>query len=372
MNRCTEFVSELAKGITDATTDSQWDSVRADLTAVSDQLAQALIERRDHDVSEAYGILERAYSNLVTRHGLDDNVSDIDAAASELRAYLRLLSVAMQYRNPLPIKETALNRIYRPLLDELLRAPNGLSGRELAAAVGAQPETIARKLPTLRSAGLVQSQQVGKATINSLTSEGRKLLLEECHGSSVEFRPQERPTVGAYSPARANMSRAGTGSRPAPMQEPSVNSIDFRVMPRPDEAPQREWFVIDATDAVLGRLASQIAKRLRGKHKRTYTPDADTGELLVVTNVERVRAIGNAARDKRQHRVTSYGDRISIANNARLMQRSPDVALQKAVKDMLPRGQVGNKLLKNLRIFSGSEHPDTAQRATSPVNRKGQ
>jgi DNA-binding transcriptional ArsR family regulator len=179
MSAHSEFVAELASEITTAAECGEWDAAKADLAALSEQIVQALIDHRDQDVRDAYESVERSYSALVTRRGLKDTVSDTPSVAAELRALTRLLSIALQYRKAPGLRETAFDSNFRPLLEAIRSAPNGLSGRELAAELNTRPETIARKLPILRSAGLVRSQQVGRTTINTLTAEARAVLGRE-------------------------------------------------------------------------------------------------------------------------------------------------------------------------------------------------
>ena len=128
---------------------------------------------------------------------------------------------------------------------------------------------------------------------------------------------------------------------------------------------QRDWFVVDGTDKVLGRLASQIALRLRGKHKPIYTPHVDTGDFIVVTNVEKLRVTGNKAEDKLYHRHSGYPGGITTTNFSKMQQRFPGRALEKAVKGMLPKGPLGYKMLKKLNCYAGSTHPHTAQQPKS-------
>jgi large subunit ribosomal protein L13 len=123
----------------------------------------------------------------------------------------------------------------------------------------------------------------------------------------------------------------------------------------------REWFVVDATDKVLGRLASAIAHRLRGKHKAIYTPHVDTGDFIVVTNVEKLRVTGNKADDKKYFRHTGYPGGIYETNFRTLQQRFPERILEKAVKGMLPKGPLGYAMLKKLKIVAGPQHPYIAQ-----------
>ena len=123
----------------------------------------------------------------------------------------------------------------------------------------------------------------------------------------------------------------------------------------------REWFVVDATDKVLRRLAAEIARRLRGKHKSEYTPHVDTGDYIVVTNVESIRVTGNKANDKKYYRHSGYPGGVYETNFAKMQQRFPGRALEKAVKGMLPKGPLGYAMLKKMKCYVGANHPHAAQ-----------
>ena len=123
----------------------------------------------------------------------------------------------------------------------------------------------------------------------------------------------------------------------------------------------REWFVVDATDKVLGRLATQIAHHLRGKHKAIFTPHVDTGDFIVVTNVDKIAVTGNKAEDKQYFRHTGYPGGIKETNFKKMQQRFPGRALETAVKGMLPKGPLGYAMLKKLKMYAGDQHPHTAQ-----------
>ena len=129
---------------------------------------------------------------------------------------------------------------------------------------------------------------------------------------------------------------------------------------KPDDI-RRDWYVIDGTDQVLGRLASQIALRLRGKHKPIFTPHMDTGDFIVVTNVEKIRVTGNKAEDKLYHRHSGYPGGISTTTFGKMQARFPGRALEKAVKGMLPKGPLGYAMVKKLKVYAGATHPHTAQ-----------
>ena len=124
---------------------------------------------------------------------------------------------------------------------------------------------------------------------------------------------------------------------------------------------EHDWFVIDATDKVLGRLAAAIAHRLRGKHKPIYTPHVDTGDYIVVVNADKIRVTGNKAEDKKYYRHSGYPVGIYETNFKKMHTRHPGRPLEKAVKGMLPKGPLGYAMLKKLKVYAGDSHPHTAQ-----------
>lgn len=124
---------------------------------------------------------------------------------------------------------------------------------------------------------------------------------------------------------------------------------------------KREWLIVDATDKVLGRLATEIARRLRGKHKPEFTPHVDTGDYIVVTNVDKLRVTGNKAEGKKYYRHTGYPGGIYETNFAKMQQRFPGRVLEKAVKGMLPKGPLGYAMLKKMKCYAGVAHPHAAQ-----------
>jgi large subunit ribosomal protein L13 len=127
------------------------------------------------------------------------------------------------------------------------------------------------------------------------------------------------------------------------------------------ESVRRDWFVVDATDKTLGRLASEIARRLRGKHKPEYTPHVDTGDYIVVVNADKVRVTGRKLQDKMYYRHTGYIGNLKATNLQKLLAEKPERAIQYAVKGMLPKNSLGRAMFKKLRVFAGSEHPHQAQ-----------
>lgn len=129
---------------------------------------------------------------------------------------------------------------------------------------------------------------------------------------------------------------------------------------RPQDV-RREWHLVDATDKTLGRLATEVAHRLRGKHKPEYTPHVDTGDHIVVVNAEKVRVTGNKLEDKIYHHHTGYiGNLKSIPLGKQLAQH-PERVIESAVKGMLPKTKLGRAMYKKLHVYAGSEHPHSAQ-----------
>ena len=128
---------------------------------------------------------------------------------------------------------------------------------------------------------------------------------------------------------------------------------------------KRDWFVVDATDKVLGRLATEIARRLRGKHKPEFTPHGDTGDYVVVVNVEKLRVTGAKAEQKVYYRHSGYPGGIYEDTFAKLQQRAPVRVLEKAVKGMLPKGPLGYAMIKKLKVYAGGDHPHVAQQPKS-------
>jgi large subunit ribosomal protein L13 len=126
-------------------------------------------------------------------------------------------------------------------------------------------------------------------------------------------------------------------------------------------AVNNDWYVVDAQGKVLGRLAARIAMRLRGKHKPEYTPHVDTGDYIVVVNAAKIRVTGNKAEDKKYYRHTGYPGGIRETNFAKLHAKYPGRVLQKAVKGMLPKGPLGNAMLKKLKVYAEGAHPHSAQ-----------
>ena len=123
----------------------------------------------------------------------------------------------------------------------------------------------------------------------------------------------------------------------------------------------RDWFVVDASDKTLGRLASEIAHRLRGKHKAEYTPHVDTGDYIVVVNAEKVRVTGNKLKDKMYHHHTGYVGHLKSISLEKQLDKAPERVIEGAVKGMLPKGPLGRQMFKKLKVYKGPEHGHTAQ-----------
>ncbi len=128
-----------------------------------------------------------------------------------------------------------------------------------------------------------------------------------------------------------------------------------------DQDVERSWWLIDAEGKTLGRIATEIARRLRGKHKPEYTPHVDTGDYIVVINADKVRVTGNKEKDKVYWRHTGYPGGIHGTNVATMRASHPERIIEKAVKGMLPRNPLGRAMYRKLKVYAGSEHPHAAQ-----------
>ena len=124
---------------------------------------------------------------------------------------------------------------------------------------------------------------------------------------------------------------------------------------------QRDWYIVDAAGKTLGRLASELARRLRGKHKPVYTPHCDTGDYMIVINAEKIAVTGNKLQDKKYHRVTGYVGNLKTIALKDLLAKHPERVIEIAVKGMLPKNPLGRAMYRKLKVYGGSEHPHTAQ-----------
>ena len=123
------------------------------------------------------------------------------------------------------------------------------------------------------------------------------------------------------------------------------------------QSVQRDWYVVDATDKTLGRLATEIARRLRGKHKPEFTPHVDTGDYIVVINAEKVQVTGNKAKAKTYYRHTGYPGGLRSMTFDKMLDHAPERIIESAVKGMLPKGPLGRAMYSKLKVYAGAEHP---------------
>ena len=141
---------------------------------------------------------------------------------------------------------------------------------------------------------------------------------------------------------------------------------------------KRDWFVIDATDVILGRLSTEIARRLRGKHKAEYTPHVDTGDYIIVLNADKIRVTGQKVKQKMYYRHTEYPGGIKSESFEKLLARRPTRIIELAIKGMFPKNPLGREMFRKLKVYAGNEHPHAAQQPKSfdfanmnPKNKKG-
>jgi large subunit ribosomal protein L13 len=124
---------------------------------------------------------------------------------------------------------------------------------------------------------------------------------------------------------------------------------------------RRDWFVVDATGKTLGRLSTEIARRLRGKHKPEYTPHVDTGDYIVVVNAEKIRVTGKKLQDKMYYHHTGYIGNLKSISLEKMLDKAPERVIEKSVKGMLPRGSLGRQMFSKLKVYAGPEHNHSAQ-----------
>jgi large subunit ribosomal protein L13 len=161
-------------------------------------------------------------------------------------------------------------------------------------------------------------------------------------------------------PEAAITSGAGVRKRCAEQPTSRSKTLMKTFSAKPAEV-KHEWFVIDATDKVLGRVASEVAHRLRGKHKAIFTPHVDTGDFIVVVNAGKIRVTGAKATDKFYYRHSGFPGGIYATSFKDMQAKHPRRALEKAVKGMLPKGPLGYAMIKKLKVYAGATHPHTAQ-----------
>lgn len=140
-----------------------------------------------------------------------------------------------------------------------------------------------------------------------------------------------------------------------------MDTLSYKTVSANDSTVEKNWIVVDAQSMILGRFASEVAKILRGKTKPSYTPHVDCGDNVIVINAEKIRLTGKKWDDKVYVRHTGYPGGQRIATPKMLMQKSPIMLVEKAVRGMLPKTRLGNKLYGNLYVYAGSEHPHSAQ-----------
>jgi len=127
------------------------------------------------------------------------------------------------------------------------------------------------------------------------------------------------------------------------------------------ESVQHDWYVVDASGKTLGRLATELARRLRGKHKPIYTPHVDTGDYLIVINAENIAVTGKKLQDKKYYRFTGYVGNLKTETLAQALERHPQRVIETAVKGMLPKGPLGRAMYRKLKVYAGPTHPHAAQ-----------
>jgi large subunit ribosomal protein L13 len=167
---------------------------------------------------------------------------------------------------------------------------------------------------------------------------------------------QKSPGLPADLPFAACLVIVAGLFGPDPLRSTQMKTVSANA-----QTVKRDWYIVDATDKTLGRLASELAHRLRGKHKPVFTPHCDTGDYLVVVNAEKVAVTGNKLQDKQYHRFTGYIGNLKTMSLRDLLATHPERAIEIAVKGMLPKNPLGRAMARKLKVYKGAEHPHTAQ-----------
>lgn len=141
----------------------------------------------------------------------------------------------------------------------------------------------------------------------------------------------------------------------------AIKVFPMKTISAKPETVQRDWYVVDATNKTLGRLCSELATRLRGKHKPIYTPHVDTGDYLVVINAEKIAVTGKKLTDKNYHRFTGYIGNLKTTSLKDMLARHPERVIEIGVKGMLPKNPLGRAMFRKLKVYAGAEHPHSAQ-----------
>ena len=183
-------------------------------------------------------------------------------------------------------------------------------------------------------------------------------VLSRYFASRTLFWGSERAVRGRAEPKYLPRRWASSTIRASFLRKNQDPMKTFSAKP---ETVQREWYVVDATDKILGRLASEVASRLRGKHKAEYTPHVDTGDHIVIVNAEKIRVTGNKAEAKRYYRHSGYPGGIKEVVLGDLLQKHPTRVIENAVKGMLPKNPLGRAMFSKLRVYAGPEHQHQAQ-----------
>src|SRR5690606_24213025 len=171
----------------------------------------------------------------------------------------------------------------------------------------------------------------------------------------LQFRLLRSPSVKTRGEVPRAMAR-----RNQPDQSP-LKSSTMKTFTAKNETVQRDWYVVDATGKTLGRLSSELARRLRGKHKPVYTPHVDTGDYIVVVNAEKIAVTGKKLSDKLYHRFTGHIGNLKTETLAQALERHPERVIETAVKGMLPKNPLGRAMYRKLKVYRGPEHPHAAQ-----------
>jgi large subunit ribosomal protein L13 len=176
----------------------------------------------------------------------------------------------------------------------------------------------------------------------------------------ASFVPQSQREA-KFREASATEAPGISPTRHRPDLPPLTEFPYMKTFSAKSETVQRDWYLVDASGKTLGRLATELAHRLRGKHKPVYTPHVDTGDYLIVINAEKIHVTGNKLADKKYHRFTGYIGNLKTETLGQALERHPERVIETAVKGMLPKNPLGRAMYRKLKVYKGAEHPHAAQ-----------
>lgn len=250
----------------------------------------------------------------------------------------------------------------------MIQVGDGLGGcRQLPAGeVPGQGNAPAWRFSLMLIEAISRAVRQAQATHHALIGEGGKIVVRLPvgrigHELMLSFAARCAPQVFGVQTCVARrvpiFSRAFRRIQPVT----GIQGFDMKTISAKPESVKRDWYIVDATNKTLGRLSTELARRLKGKHKPIYTTHVDTGDFLVVVNAEKIAVTGNKLNDKNYHRFTGHIGNLKTTSLKEMLASHPERVIEIAVKGMLPKNPLGRAMYRKLKVYAGPNHPHTAQ-----------